>query len=111
MNPRNIVINMFTGRHLATNPYIQLNNQIRKFIVTMGEDGEGLLEIIDVVEKFGKRILATAQLKELKYKRPKAYQYDRAVKAALLNWTGGIAQGLVRFGTQGGLDAWRKWCN
>ena len=111
VNPRNIVINTFTGKNLAINPYIQLNNQIRKLIVTMGEDGEDLLEILDIVEKFGKRIFTTAHLKELKKKRPKAYQYDRAVNAALLNWTGGIAQGLVRFGTQGGLDAWRKLYN
>ena len=39
---------------------------------------------------------------------PKALEYDRVVKAALLNWILGIAQGLVEHGTEGGLDAWRK---
>ena len=63
VNPRNIVINTFTGKNSAANPYIQLNNQILKFIVTMGEDGEDLLEILDIVEKFGKRSFITTRLK------------------------------------------------
>lgn len=111
VNPRNIIITTFTGNNLVTNPYIQLNNQIRKFIITMGEDGEELLRILDVVERFGKKTFTTVHLSRIKTRYPKASQYDRAVNVALLNWTGGIAQGLVRFGTQGGFDAWRKLYN
>ena len=39
---------------------------------------------------------------------PEAYEYDRAVKVALLRFMSGIAKGLVRFGAESGLDVWRK---
>ena len=41
----------------------------------------------------------------------KFYEYDRAVKVALLNWTAGLAQGLVKYGNEGGLAAWRNMYN
>ena len=42
---------------------------------------------------------------------PKAYEYARAVQAALLNWTEGAAHGLVEHGCDNGFDAWRRLCN
>ena len=36
------------------------------------------------------------------------YEYDKSIKAALMNWISGVARGLVTHGTEGGLDAWRK---
>lgn len=79
--------------------------------MTMDEDGAQLLIILDGVETFGKKAFTNTQLEELRHQCPKAVQYDRAIEAALLNWTSGIAQGFVRHGAQGGLDAWRKVCN
>ena len=39
---------------------------------------------------------------------PKAEEFNRAIKAALLDWTSGIAKGLIRHNVINGLDAWRK---
>ena len=111
MNLRNITINIFTGRNLANNPYIVLNNQVGRLIITMGEDGEQLLKILHWVETFGKKTLTITHLSKLCLQCLKAKQYDRSIKAALLKWTAGVAQGLVKYGTQCGLDALRKLYN
>ena len=84
------------------------NNQLRRLIMTMGMDGEDLLELLDVVEKRGKHKITRQLLSKIAKEYPKAYEYDRSIKAALMNWTSGVAQGLVKHGTEGGLDAWRK---
>ena len=47
-------------------------------------------------------------LKKLVAKYPKAKEFNRAVTAALLNWTSGIAKGLVQHNVANGFDAWRK---
>ena len=47
-------------------------------------------------------------LKELTGVYSKAPEYDRAIRAALLNWTSGIAHNIVKYNVEGGLDAWRK---
>lgn len=69
------------------------------------------MDILDKAERVGTRTFTTTHLSNLKKQRLKANQTDRVIKVALLNWTGGIAQGSVRFGTQGGLGAWHKLCN
>ena len=70
MNPRNITIFAFTGKSLQINPYLAFNNQLRRLIVTMGVDGEDLLELLDLVEKRGKYKVS----KQLLVKMAKEYQ-------------------------------------
>ena len=43
--------------------------------------------------------------------RPKIYEYDRAIKAALLNWTSGIVNNMIKFNVEGAFDAWRELYN
>ena len=110
-SPRNIIINTFIGKNLHSNPYFIFNNQIRRLIMTMGKDGDELLEILDEIEKLGNQKLTKGQLERFAKEILKIYEYDRAVEAALPNWTVGLAQGLVQYANEGGLDAWRKMYN
>ena len=74
----------------------------------MGQDGEELFIILDEMEQFGNTKVEKIRLNNLSEECPKVYEYDRAIKAALLNWTSGVAQGLVKHRVEGGMDAWRK---
>ena len=98
----------FTGKNLQSYPYIKFNNQIRRLILTTGEDGEELLKHLNDIEKLGNEKFTNEDLHNFAKEVPKALEYDRVVKAALLNWISGIAQGLVEHGTECGFDAWRK---
>ena len=108
VNPRNINIAQFIGKQFNTNPYMPFNNGIRNFIMTQGQDGEELLEILNHVETYGGEKFTNKYLHNLSKQKPKAYEYSRAIMAALMNWTGGIAKGLIKHGVDNGLDAWRK---
>ena len=111
VNARNVNINPFSGRNLATNPYLPFNNALRRLILVQGHDGEELLNILNEIEQCGDEKFTKDDLKELSTRYPKAYQYDRAVRLALLNYTTGVAQGRVKYGVECGLDAWRKVYN
>lgn len=79
--------------------------------MAQGCDGDGLLKILDHVESCGDNKFIATNLKALYDVYPKAYEYARAVYAALLNWTEGAAQGLVEHGCENGFDAWRRLYN
>lgn len=111
VNPRNVVIYVFTGKNLAPNPYLALNNSIGRLILPQGEDGEQLLAILDYVDTYGANKFTDDHLSNLKLQCEQAGEFDRAIRAALLNWTSGIAHGVVKYGVCAGLDAWRKLCN
>ena len=108
VNPRNATITPFTGKNLYSNPYLVFNNQIRRLMISMGEDGVELLEILDEVEKMCNTRFTKERLSKLVQDFPKALEHDRAVKAALMNWTWEVAKGLVKHGIGGGMGAWRK---
>ena len=84
------------------------NNAIRRLILAQGAEGDTLLIILDKVEKMGANTFTNELFTELKTKYPKADEWNRAIMAALLNWTSGIAKGLVQHNVANGLDAWRK---
>ena len=107
----NINITIFAGFNLNKNPFIPFNKAIRKLILTQGGDGEELLKILDSIEIYGEQKFTNTNLRALSEIYPKAYEYARAVNAALLNWTEGAAQGLVEHGCDNGLDAWRRLYN
>ena len=111
VNPRNVVINVFTGNNLSSNPYLALTNSIRRLILPQGEDGEQLLTILDYVETYGINKFTDYHFSNLKLQCEQAGEFDRAIQAALLNWTSGIAHGVIKYGVRGGLDAWRKLYN
>lgn len=69
------------------------------------------MEILDEIEKLVNKTFIKEDMKRLIKEVLKAAEYDRSIEVALLNWTSGVAQGLVKYGTEGGLDAWRKLCN
>ena len=74
----------------------------------MGQDGDELDSILDEIEKLGNTKVDKLRIAKLAEEFPKVYEYDGAIKSALLNWTAGVTQGLVKHGVEGGLDAWRK---
>ena len=101
-------IPIFTGKSLNNNPYLPFNNAIRRLTLAQGVDGEELLHILDKVEKMGGNTFTNELLKDLITVKPKAEEFNKAVNAALLSWTSGIAQGLVQHNVANGLDAWMK---
>ena len=111
VNPRNITITTFIGKNFKINPYIKLNNQMRRLTMTMGDDGIELVNVLNDVEKYGNKKYTNEDLNEFAKKVLKAIEYDRAIEVALANWTAGIAQGFVEHGAEGGLDAWRTFYN
>ena len=74
----------------------------------MGVDGDELLDILDLVEKRGKHKFTKLLFNKMAKEYPNVCEYDMSIKAALMNLIPGVAQGLVKHGTEGGLDAWRK---
>ena len=77
--------------------------------------------MFDHVEAYGAERFTSGKLNALVEQCRKALEYERAIKAALLNWTTGIAQWLIRCDIDNGFDAlsnlcnryipWRKTCN
>ena len=108
VNARIITITPFSGRNLPANPHLPFNNALRRLILLQGKDGEQLLDILDEVEQCGGDKFTKQDLQELSIRCPKIYQYDRAIKLALLNYIIGMAHGRVKYGVECGLDAWRK---
>lgn len=84
------------------------NNAIRNLILTQGHDGEELLDVLDHIESFGGEKLTNNYLANRSKQRHKVYEYSRVIKVALMNWTSGVAKGLIKHGVDNGLDAWRK---
>lgn len=60
------------------------------------------------MEQSGDVKVTKEDLRDLVAQYLELYQYDRAVKFASLNYTTGVAHGRVKYGFEGGLDAWRK---
>ena len=77
----------------------------------MGQEGEEVVAILNAVERRGYAKYITSGLVKITQQMVKAIEHDRSIKVALLNWTSGIAQGLVEHGTESGFDAWRKLYN
>ena len=111
VNPRNIIINVFTGRSLHSNPFLPFNNSIRRLILAQGSDGEMLLKMFDKVEIMGITEHTNEQLQDVASIYPKASEFDLAIKSAFLNWTSGVANNVIKYGVCNGFDAWRKRYN
>ena len=105
----NITVATFTGTNLTVNPYLQFYKAMRRLIYSQGEDGEFLLKIITEIGKKGSNVFIDEQLEEEIKQRPKVSQFNRAILTALLNYTAGIARGMVDYGVENGFDAWRKF--
>ena len=110
VNFRNMTISIFSGKKLSSNPYINFNNQIRRFIFAMGEDGVELVNALNEVEQPGNQTYIAEDLSKLAKDVPKAHEYDRAVKVVFVNLIIGIPQGLEH-GTEGSFDVWRNLFN
>ena len=100
VNHRNINIVQFSGRNLTSNPYLPFNNSLRRLILVQGKAGDEVLEILDDVDKMGAEKFIKEDLEELAEDHPKAYEYDRAIKFALLNFIIGLAHGRVKYGVK-----------
>ena len=111
LNPRNVMVQPFSGTNLHTRPYMAFNKALRKFIRAQGKDGELLLKILDEVEKCGSTPFDNEKLNVLIQHYPIVTQSNTAVQAALENYTIDMAEGMVRHGVLNGLDAWRRLYN
>ena len=81
---------------------------MRRLIYAQGEDGELLLKFLNEVEKNGSEMFTNGKFEEETRQCPKVAQFNRAILAALLNYTSGIARGMVEYGVENGIDAWRR---
>ena len=66
------------------------------------------MDILTVIERRGADPFNIEQLRELVRQYPKAAEYNRAIISVLHNYTTGVAKGMVEYGVENGLDAWRK---
>ena len=107
----NLTVPIFSGTNLANNPFLPFYKAMRRLIYAQGEDGEQLLLLLDVVEKLGKEAFTNEQFQELASRCPKTKEYNRALTSALLNYTTGVAKGMMEYGVSNGFDAWRRLYN
>ena len=87
-----------------------VNNALRRFLSVQGQDGEVLLHVLGKIEKLGVNKYTNEQLNELVKIYLEAIEVEIAITTALLNWTSGIANNMVRYGVCNGFDVWRKFC-
>ena len=87
------------------------NNAIHRLILAQGPDGEILLKLLDTIEALGNNKYTNEQLQQIISIHPKVAEFEVAVRAALLMWTSGVANNLVRYSVCNGFDAWRKLYN
>lgn len=80
-------------------------------MLAQGSDGEVLLKVLDKIEALGTTKFTNEQVNVMIAKYPKAAECDTAIKSALLNWTTGTANNIVRHSVNNGFDAWRKLYN
>ena len=105
----NINVTIFIGTNLIANPYSQFYTSMRRLIYSQGEDDEVLLNMLTEIEKKAAMVFTNEQLKAEVQQYPKVSQFNRAIFTALLSYTAGIARGMVEYGVENGLDAWRRF--
>ena len=88
--------------------YVELNENQRELVHIKGRHGDVLNKVLTWAEKRNDMPITDNELMELERSIPKIWEYNRAVHAALKNWTEGDANKLVRYGANGGIDAWRR---
>lgn len=74
VNPRNVIVTQLVGKQLNTNPYMPVNNAVRNVTLTQGQDGEELLEVLDIVESFGDEKFSNKYIGNVFKQRPKVYE-------------------------------------
>ena len=111
VNPRNVIVQTFSGTNLHNRPYMPFNKAMRKLIRAQGGDGELLLNIFDQVEEWGSTPFNNDKFSALVSHYHIVTQFNNAIQAALENYTTGVAECMVRYGVLNGLDAWRRLYN
>lgn len=104
----NITVAAFVAINLNTNPHLQFYKSMRRLIYSQGEDGECVLNMPTEIEKTGSITFTNEQLTEEIRQCLEVAQFNRAILAALLSYTTGIARGMVEHGVENGLGAWRR---
>ena len=104
----NITATTFTGSNRIANPYLQFYKSMRRLIHSQDEDGEMLLKLLDEIENKWFTVFIHEQVKDEIGQCPIVAQFNRAILTALLNYTAGIVRGMIEYGIENGLDAWRK---
>ena len=107
----NINIAKFTVANLITYPYLQFYKFIKRLMHNQGEDGELLIDIFTEIETEPTEKFTNAKLKEMVRQYLKVAEFNRAILSVPLNYTDGIAKGMVEYGVDNGFDAWRRLYN
>lgn len=108
VNSRNIEIKKFIGDSTSKMTYLEFNESQRELIGIKGKDGLVLNRILTWAEQRGEDNISNLLLKQFETKVPKIWEYDRAVHAALKNWTEGEAKRVIKYEVEGVIDACRK---
>ena len=104
----NSVVPTVAGNNFAANPYLQFYKSMRGLIYNQGEDRGNIVGLFTELEEAGASTIIKTQHKEMVQTYPRAAQCNRAILSALLNYTAGIARGMVEYGVENGLGAWRR---
>ena len=68
VDPRSVIISVFTGRNLVINPYMVFHNAVRRLILIKGRDGDIVVDILDRVESMAAAVSIESCHKSLKSK-------------------------------------------
>ena len=66
------------------------------------------MDILTVIERLRVDTFNIEQFRELTRQCPKAAEYNRVITSVLHNYITGVAKGMVEYGVENALDAWRK---
>ena len=105
VNSRNIEIKKFTGEMNSKLSYLEFNDSQRELVAIKGADGDTFNKILTWAEKQGDKAITQDRLQKLETYVPKIYEFNRAIHAALKNWTEGDAKRLIKYEVHGGIDA------
>ena len=108
VNSRNIDMKKFTGDSNCKLTYMEFNENQREVVNIKGTQGEVLKHILTWVEERGDKPITNIELAKLERLVPKIWEYIRAVHVALKGWKEGVANKLIKYGIDGGIDAWRR---
>ena len=98
----------FSGESSSKISYMELNDNQRELVSIKGKHGDTLNHILTWAEQRGDKQVTDRDLGRMENLIPKIWEFNRAVHAALKNWTEGDANKVVKYGANGGIDAWRR---
>ena len=108
VNSRNFDVKRFSPESGSNSCYMEFNDNQREFVNIKGKHGMTFDKVLTWAENRGDRPIIDDISAKFEEKITNIWEYNRAIQAALRNWIEGDANKLVKYGSNGGTDAWRR---